>query len=131
MWKKSMILIMMLVILVSLKSRAADNQPELYKLHTTAYCLPGTTCTGIAVRDGICASGRPDWIGKTVILYQRLPSGGIGDIIGIYEVQDSGCSKNVIDVWCQDLDACQEYMNKVYEDGCKGKVYVQVIDAEG
>lgn len=122
---------MMLVTLATLKSKAADNQPDLYKLHTTAYCLPGTTCTGIHVRKGICASGRKEFIGKTVILYQRLPNDEIGDIIGIYEVLDSGCSKNVIDVWCQDLDECQQYMNRVYEDGCKGKVYVQVIDAEG
>lgn len=130
MWKKSMIVIIVLVILVSLKSKAA-TEPELIKMHTTAYCLPGTTCTGIAVRNGICASGNKEFIGKTVILYQRLPNNSIGDIIGIYEVEDSGCSKNVIDVWCKDLDACQEYMNKVYEDGCQGRVWVQVVDAEG
>lgn len=130
MWKKSMIVIIVLIILVSLKSKAA-TEPELIKMQTTAYCLPGTTCTGNFVRNGICASGRSEYIGKTVILYQRLPNGDIGDIIGIYEVLDSGCSKNVIDVWCEDLNACQDYMKRVYEDGCRGRVYVQVIDAEG
>lgn len=130
MCKKSIILIMMLFILVSLKSKASD-QPELIKMHSTAYCLTGVTCTGQAVRNGICASGRKELIGKTVILYQRLPNNEVGGIIGIYEVLDSGCSKNVIDVWCEDLDACQEYMNRVYEDGCQGRVFVQVIEAEG
>lgn len=130
MWKKSMIIIIVLIILVSLKSKAS-NDPELIKMHTTAYCLPGKTCTGAAVRNGICANGNKEMIGKTVILYQRLPNDEIGSIIGIYEVLDSGCSKNVIDVWCEDLNACQDYMNRVYEDGCRGRVYVQVIDAEG
>ena len=131
MWKKSMIVIIVLVILVSLKGRAADTQPQLEKMHTTAYCLEGVTYSGQYVRKGICASGHKEWLGKSVILYQRLPGNEIGDIIGIYEVLDTGCSKSVIDVWFESLDECQEYMNRVYEDGCRGRVYVQVIDAEG
>lgn len=128
---KSIILTMMLVILVSLKSSAAEIEPQMKKMHTTAYCLDGQTASGQYVRKGLCACGDKALFGKTVILYQRLPSGEIGDIIGIYEVLDTGCSKNVIDVWFPNLEECQEYMNRVYEDGCQGKVYVQIIDAEG
>lgn len=124
-------MITILVILVSLKSSAADNQPQLIKMKSTAYCLDGITASGQYVRKGICACGDRALFGKTVVVYQRLPDNKIGDIIGIYEVLDTGCASTVIDVWCQDLDACQEYMNRVYEDGCKGRVYVQVIDAEG
>lgn len=99
--------------------------------HATAYCLPGITASGQQVRHGICAMHDKELIGKTVIIYKRLPDGSIGETIGIYEVLDTGCKKNVVDVWCEDLEECQEFMNKVYEDGCKGKIWIQIIEAEG
>lgn len=40
-------------------------------------------------------------------------------------------SGNVIDIWCEDLDKCQDFMNRVYEDGCQGRVFIQIIEAEG
>ena len=129
--KRGIIIVMMVVTLATLRSNAADSQPQLIKMKSTAYCLEGVTASGQYVWNGICACGDPALFGKTVILYQRLPDNNIGDIIGIYEVLDTGCASTVIDVWCKDLDACQEYMNRVYEDGCKGRVYVQAIDAEG
>lgn len=100
-------------------------------MRATAYCLQGITCTGDEVREGIAATGRKDLIGTTIILYQRLPNGDVGKGIGIYEVKDSGCNENVIDVWKPDLDACQEFMDEVYKDGCKGKIYCEVINADG
>lgn len=103
--------------------------------HATAYCVSGVTASGEITRDGICA-GKDEWLGKTIILYQRLPDNKIGDQIGIYECLDTGGTPGlkegrVIDVWCQDLDTCQEFMNLVYEDGCQGHVYIQVIDSDG
>ena len=103
--------------------------------HATAYCVSGVTASGEITRDGICA-GKDEWLGKTIILYQRLPGNKIGEQIGIYECLDTGGTPGlkegkVIDVWCQDLDTCQEFMNLVYEDGCQGHVYIQVIDADG
>lgn len=109
----------------------AENMPELTKMKTTAYCLKGKTFMESDVRDGICATGNKDLLGKTVILYRRLPNDGIGDFVGIYEVEDTGCSKHVIDVWRVDLDSCQEYMDFVYEEGCKGNVWVQVVEGKG
>lgn len=114
-----------------LKCYAQENEPVLIKARATAYCLPGTTASGQEVRKGICASGNKDYFGKTVVVYQRLPSDEVGEIIGIYEVLDCGCSKHVIDVWCPDLNECQEFMNRVYEDGCQGKIFVQVLEGDG
>lgn len=109
--------------------------PDLIKGHATAYCLPGTTASGSKVRDGICA-GSEEYFGKTIILYQRLPGDKVGDLIGIYECLDKGGSEGirkgkVVDIWCEDLNACQEFMNLIYEDDCHGKVFIQVTDAVG
>jgi len=109
----------------------ASDEPTLIKMHATAYCLDGITASGEPVREGICASGHKEWIGKTVIIYQRLPNDEVGEIIAILEVKDTGCKDSVIDVWKPNLDECQEFMNRVYERNCKGKVFVQVIDAQG
>lgn len=113
----------------------ATNEPELMRMHATAYCLHGTTASGSQTRKGIAAAQKK-LIGKTAVVYQRLPGDKIGRIIGIYEIEDTGGTEglingSVIDIWCPDLDACQDFMNTVYEDGCKGKVFVQFIDAEG
>lgn len=107
-----------------------EERPLMYKMHATAYCLDGHTATGDRVREGICASSRPDLLGKTLVLYKRLPNGKLGDYIGTYECLDTGCHKNVIDVWTPENNV-QEFMNTVYEDDCKGKIFVQVIDAKG
>lgn len=97
-------------------------------MRATAYCLQGITCTGKEVRIGIAATGRKELVGKTVILYQRLPNDELGQGLGIYEVEDSGCNENVIDVWRPDLDACQQFMNEVYQNGAQGKIYVEVLE---
>lgn len=118
---------MILTVLIGFTSYA-NEEPTLIKMRATAYCLDGITCTGKEVRKGIAASGRKELIGKTIILYQRLPNDEIGRGLGIYEVEDSGCKENVIDVWRPDLDSCQEFMNEVYEDGAQGKIWVEVIE---
>ena len=115
----------------------ADEQPTLIKGYATAYNGPSEyTCTGDHVRKGICG-GCSEYIGKTIVLYQRLPNDEVGRIIGIYECLDTGTGTEafqegrLIDVWCEDLDACQEFMNEVYADGCQGKVFIQVMEAAG
>lgn len=124
------IAIIILMCLIGSTSYAKDEQPELIKGHATAYCLEGITATGIPVRKGIAAAGRREWLGKTAIVYQRLPNGEIGKIIGIYEIQDTGCKESVIDVWCPE-EECQPFMDRVYEDGCQGKVWIQILEAAG
>lgn len=105
----------------------------LYSSNATAYCLQGTTASGEPVREGICAC-RPDWIGKYLAVYQKLPDGSVGDLIGIYECLDTGgtavANGYIVDVWQPDMTRCQEFMNKVYEDGCRGRVYIQVFEGD-
>jgi len=96
------------------------------KARATAYCLKGTMASGQEVFDGACAMSDKSLLGKTVVMYQRLPSGAIGKYIGTYVVLDTGCKKGVVDVWRSDLKECQEFMNLVYEDGCKGKIWIEV-----
>ena len=120
-----------LIALTGFTSYAEENDPQLLKMRATAYCLQGTTYTGKQVREGICATGNKALVGKTVVLYQRLPDDGIGDYIGTYEVEDTGCNEHVIDVWCEDLEKCQEFMNEVYTENCKGKIWVLVVSATG
>lgn len=117
-------------------SFASDEQPELIKGFATAYNGPtDTTCTGEKVRKGICG-GCEAYLGKTIILYQRLPNDEIGEIIGIYECLDTGTGTEgfqqgrVIDVWMPE-DELQDFMDRVYEDDCHGKVWIEVLDAEG
>lgn len=119
----------------SLTVRAEDGEVELLAGHATAYTITGKTASGQYTRPGIAAA-KKDWIGKTVILYQRLPDDSVGEVIGTYEILDTGGTKGikggkVIDIWQpSDADA-QEFMNRVYENGCKGHIYFQLIDAEG
>ena len=115
----------------------ADEEPTLIKGYATAYIGESEyTCTGDKVRKGICG-GCKDYIGKTIVLYQRLPNDEVGRILGIWECLDTGTGTEgfqqgkVIDVYQPSLEECQDFMNLIYEDGCKGKVWIQVIDAKG
>lgn len=113
------------------------NMPKLEYLsaHATAYCITGVTASGEYTKPGICAA-KKEWLGKTIMVYQKLPDGNIGELIGIYECLDTGGTKGiksgkVVDIWQPDMDSVQKFMDKVYEDGCKGHVYIKVLDLEG
>lgn len=128
-------ILLSLVLSTNLYLTNLNTQPILIPGYATAYCDSGITASGEYTREGICAM-KKDWIGKAAIVYQRLPDNSVGELIGIYEIKDTGGSQSIkdgktIDIWKSDLDACQEFMDRVYEDGCQGKVYIQLIDAEG
>lgn len=115
----------------------ADSEPTLIKGYATAYIGESEyTCTGDKVREGICG-GCKDYIGKTIVLYQRLPNDEVGRILGIYECLDTGTGTEgfqqgrVIDVYQPTLEECQDFMNLIYEDGCQGRVFIQIFDAKG
>lgn len=115
--------------------KAEDVQPEMIKGHATAYCLDGTMANGTHVREGACASSA-DRLGAVLMIYKRLPDDSIGDFIGMYEVLDAGGtdgikSGKVIDIWKPTYEKCQEFMNLVYEDGCHGNVWIQVVHGAG
>lgn len=111
----------------------ADDQPTLIKGYATAYNGPtDTTCTGDKVRKGICG-GCSEYLGKTIILYQRLPGDEIGACLGIWECLDTGHGTEgfqqgkVIDVWMPE-DECQDFMDLIYTNNAQGKVWIQVIE---
>lgn len=112
-----------LMILISISVAA---KPIYLPMSATAYCLTGTTASGTSTRYGVCATGNKALLGNEAILYQRLPDGSKGRYIGTYIIEDTGCSNNVIDVWKPDLVECQEFMDLVYEDGCQGKIWVEL-----
>ena len=118
--------IIAVVMTLSLTTAVFAND-DFLKGHATVYSLNGTTATGTPVRWGVCASGNRALLGKLVIVYQRLPDDSVGDVIGIYSVEDTGCKSSVIDIWCP-----KEYqkiiINKTWEKGCKGKIYIQVVE---
>lgn len=115
----------------------ADEEPTLIKGYATAYIGDSdTTCTGDKVREGICG-GCKDYIGKTIVLYQRLPNDEVGAILGIWECLDTGTGTEgfqqgkVIDVYQPSLEECQDFMDLIYTNNAQGKVWIQVIDAKG
>lgn len=134
--KKNVIWVLLIAIFLTGFSSYQD-EPELIKGYATAYRSDNELCyKGDKVHEGICG-GCKAYYGKTIILYQRLPDNEVGEIIGIYECLDWGPateafqSGKVIDVYKPNLEECQEFMNRIYEDDCQGKVWIQVIDAKG
>lgn len=126
--------VIVLVCLFSILSgyKGYAKEAELKKGVSTAYCLKGTTASGEKVRSGICA-GASKYLGKTIIVYQRLPDDTVGKQLGVFECKDTGGTdalKNgyCIDVWFPDHDTCQGWMDLVYMDGCKGKIYFKVME---
>lgn len=105
--------------------------PPLIAGHVTVYCDDGVTATGTNTRKGICA-GSELYLGKTIILYKRLPNGKVGDILGYYECEDTGGTPGiddgiVIDVW-RPVEEVQEFIDLTYEDECHGNVFIQVLE---
>jgi len=97
------------------------------KGRVTVYSDVGKTALGTDTRYGICATSNKELFGKYVILYQRLPDDKKGECLGIFHVEDTGCKEEVIDIWCP-----KEYqkmiIDRTYENGCQGKIYIQVVE---
>lgn len=135
-----LILCLMITMSITMRANARTSEPEspeLVKMRATAYLDTGKlTYTGKNGHLGIAGASK-NHIGQTAIVYQRLPGDVLGEVIGIYEIEDTGPAEGaangfVIDIWQPDMDGCQQFMNRVYEDGCEGKVFVQFFDdAEG
>lgn len=120
-----------IVILVTFKHIAkADDQ--LIKGVSTAYCIKGITRSGEITHEGICA-GSKEYLGKTIEIYQRLPDNSLGCHLGTFECKDTGNTNAIkkgtcIDVWMPNMNMCQQWMDKVYADGCKGRIYFKIIE---
>lgn len=136
------ILASMFIIPVEVHAESKSDTDNLYMdpfpILTTAYCDYGVTKSGVTVRPGICA-GKKEWLGLTVIAYERLDDGSIGEMLGIWECLDTGFGADsdgngigsiqegkVIDMYFPTYDECEDWMKKT-----KGKLYIQLIDAVG
>lgn len=119
-----------MIILVTFRHIIKAN--EFIKGHSTAYCLKGITRSGEITHEGICA-GAKEYLGKTIEIYQRLPDNSLGCHLGTFECKDTGNTKAIkkgacIDVWMPNMNMCQQWMDKIYADGCKGRIYFRIIE---
>lgn len=125
-----------ILLFAALSAKADEGEP--FKMYTTAYHHGEITASGVPVRRGICAIKR-EWMGLTAIVYEYKPDGSMGDMIGIWECLDTGFGGDadgdgvgsieagkVIDMYFPTLEECQAWMEQT-----GGKVYVQLVDAEG
>lgn len=119
--------LLLLTGLVLLNTSVNVQAKELVKGRATVYSDVGKTKMGTDTRYGICATGDEDLLGKYVILYQRLPDNSKGECLGIFHVEDTGCKKEVIDIWCP-IKLQQKIKDRTYENGCEGKVYIEEVD---
>jgi 3D (Asp-Asp-Asp) domain-containing protein len=108
--------------------KAAMNEVETddayIEMQATAYCIDGTTATGTHTRKGICA-GKREWFGKTAVVYADN-HGEIGDLIGIYKVEDTGGDPirngKVLDIWVPSYDEAIQFGRQ--------KVHVYILNEE-
>ena len=132
----SCLLVIGLLLFAALSAKADEGEP--FKMYTTAYHHGEITASGVPVRRGICAVKR-EWMGLTAIVYEYKPDGSMGDMIGIWECLDTGFGGDadgdgvgsieagkVIDMYVPTLEECRDWMKQT-----GGKVYVQLVDAEG
>ena len=115
-----------------------EKAGEAFPILTTAYCHGTITATGSRARRGICAV-REEWIGKTALVWECKAPDTMGDFLGYWECLDTGFGADsdgdgigsiqegrVIDMYFPTPEEVQEWMEIT-----GGRVYVQLIDAEG
>lgn len=117
--------------------RTYAEEPNIKRMHTTAYCTGSVTCTGVPVRYGICAV-KKEWVGKIAVVYADN-DGVPGELLGIWECLDTGKGADsdgdgigaiqegkVIDMYYPTYEECVEHMKIT-----GGRVWVQFLDAKG
>lgn len=114
---------------------AQAEEPVLSPANITVYNDTGIMRWGQQTRYGVCA-GSEEYKDCMIVVYQRLPDGSLGDFIGMFECLDTGGTKGlnngtVIDVWKPTMEECQQFIDLTYSNGCKGKVFIQVIKGKG
>lgn len=116
--------------------RAEEGQT--IRMLTTAYHHGEITASGHRTRRGICAVRR-EWIGKTALVWKCEDADTPGEFLGFWECQDTGFGADsdgdgmgsiqegrVIDMYFQTPEEAEEWMEIT-----GGRVYVQLVDAEG
>ena len=119
--------------------RIADAEAgRVFMVMTTGYCHGTITATGTKPREGICAVRR-EWIGKTALVWEYGADGTQGEFLGYWECLDTGFGADsdgdgigsieegkVIDMYFPTEEQVADWMELT-----GGKVYIQLIDAEG
>ena len=118
---------MIIVSVFCLSVPVMAKEPELKKSWLTCYLPTGNpTASGVMPRRGIMA-GKREWLGKTALIYER-DGDKVGDLIGIFEILDTGTGKDgaikegrAVDIFCEtesDIIPTQ-------------KIWIQIVDAKG
>lgn len=102
-----------------------SDEIEFQQMHTTAYCLHGTTASGGTTRPGIAACN--PHLGEMAVIYTLD-----GEYLTTVEITDCGGHERLqqgtsIDVWFDTLDKCQEWMTQTDN----GEIMVQFIAGDG
>lgn len=118
------------------KIRLAEDG-QVIRMFTTAYHHGEITATGNRTRRGTCAVRR-EWVGKTALVW-KCEDSDMGEFLGIWECLDTGFGADsdgdgmgsiqegrVIDMYFPTQEEVQEWMEIT-----GGRVYVQLVDAEG
>ena len=88
-----LIVVLALLLMSRLESNAKSQFNEPTKIRTTCYTWTGNRCAnGDYPTQGITIAWKREYIGYSVILYEVNKDGSCGDMIGIYEIEDTGGS---------------------------------------
>lgn len=144
--KLAALIIAAAVLWTSIPAHAEEDQErirsaeagEVFRIMTTGYYHGQTTATGTKARPGICAVRR-EWIGKTALVWECKDSDTMGEFLGYWECLDTGFGADsdgdgigsiqegkVVDMYFPTLEDVQKWMGLT-----GGRVYIQLIDAEG
>lgn len=134
-WLKFLSSILMVLVISGGIINFKVKADEYVKGYTTVYVTKpdAITYSGSKVRQGICAASK-SYLGKTIILYQRLPDDTVGNILGIYECLDTGKGSKafqegkVIDVWKPNKESKDEFIDLTYMNNCQGRVWIRILN---
>lgn len=128
--KKALTALAVSFLLFAIPTTAHGAEPML--VNTTAY-TEGTVCShGDRARQGIVA-GKPEWYGQACVVYEAVPSEGgyqIGDVIGIYEVLDTGYGKSTKDGIPSKVRADKQSQGTIEVGRCIDKYSESYADAK-
>lgn len=127
--RKLLLIPLLIALLMPLKANATEyDTPKLMRCTCYTSDEGAVTASGQTVREGIVA-GMVENRDSVAIIYENN-DGKIGDIIGYFEILDTGGeliqSGDRIDVYRNTLERCEKWIAE-YGD----YVYVQIIPAVG
>ena len=124
-------LIIMAVFVFCLSVPVMAKEPELKKSWLTCYLPTGNkTASGTVPKMFRTIAGRKEDIGKTCIVYSINEDGGIGHVIFIGKIEDTGGpfirSGQRIDIFVDTMEDAENWID-IYGD----YTMIQIIEGEG